>query len=99
MTSTVNPAPDVGQSDHQPIPEVKSFLLRDHLGRIGGKLHFVGTRYLHEVLCYAIDAFGFLIERNEQLTPAQFIERIRRAYDCEHEPRNQAVVAALAQLA
>lgn len=75
-----------------------SFVQRDHLGRIGGKFHFIGTRYLHDTLAYAIVTYGFLIERNEKVSPAQFIDRIRKAYDCESEPRNKAVVVALAQL-
>ena len=77
---------------------VKSFLQRDHLGNIGGKLHFINTGFLHELLTYAIDAYGFLIGRNEKVLPDQFIERIQKAYDCETEPRNKAVVHALAQL-
>lgn len=81
-----------------PAPSVQSYLERDYLGRIGGKLRFAGTKYLNEMLCYAIDAYGFLIARNERLTPQEFIERIRRAYDCEGEPRNMAVVDALGQL-
>lgn len=80
------------------IPEVKSFLQRDHLGNIGGKLHFINTGFLHEILTYAIDAYGFLIGRNEKVLPAQFIERIRDTYDCDTEPRNKAVVQVLAQL-
>ncbi len=82
----------------KPAAEVQSYLLRDHLGNIGGKLHFYASGYLHEVLTYAIDAYGFLIGRNECLSPAEFIERIRSTYDCEGEPRNKAVVDALAQL-
>lgn len=78
--------------------EVQSYLLRDHHGRIDGKLRFAYSGYLHEMLTYAINAYGFLIERNELLSPAQFIARIRSAYDCEGEPRNRAVVDALAQL-
>ncbi|BDT74155.1 hypothetical protein os4_37080 (plasmid) [Comamonadaceae bacterium OS-4] len=80
------------------IPEVKSFLQRDHRGNIGGQLHFINTGFLQEMLSYAINAYGFLIGRNEKVLPAQFIERIRDAYDCDTEPRNKAVVQALAQL-
>lgn len=82
----------------KPADEVQSYLLRDHLGNIGGKLHFNASYYLREMLTYAIGAYGFLIGRNERLSPAQFIERIRSTYECEGEPRNKAVVDALSQL-
>ncbi|MDT8992756.1 hypothetical protein RQP54_17925 [Curvibacter sp. APW13] len=94
MTNNQTP-PDQGAT---PAAQVQSYLLRDHMGNIGGKLHFYASNYMHEMLTYAIDAYGFLIGRNERLSPAQFIERIRRTYDCEGEPRNKAVVDALAQL-
>lgn len=45
-------------------------------------------------LSYIIGAFGFLIERNEEVTFSQFAQRIGKVYDAA-EPRTAAVIAAL----
>ena len=45
----------------------------------------------------AVANYGFLLALNEQLTGQQWIERIRRAYDCSPGSRNDAVVQTIAR--
>jgi len=76
----------------------KSAISKDATGAFYGKYYFVALPGLADTLAYALNAFGFLIRRNESVSPPEFIRRIRDTYDCESCPQNAAVVNALSQL-
>lgn len=75
-----------------------SFFSKDAVGRWGGQIRLVPNPLLIETINYAINAYGFLIQRNERVSPVEFSERIRAAYDCTDCPQNKAVVDALMHL-
>lgn len=74
-----------------------SFFTRDACGNLGGRIVLVPNPDRVTTINYACNAYGFLILRNETVTPAEFAARIRRTYD-ETVPQNAAVLDALASL-
>lgn len=84
------------QTDKSIVQE--SFFEKDHVGTIGGKIHLLPSHGLVETINYATNAYGYLIQRNERVTPNEFVNRIQAAYDCVDCPQNAAVVRALNHL-
>lgn len=76
----------------------ESFFSKDAFGRFGGQIRLVPNPQRVETINYAMNAYGFLIQRNERVSPVEFSERIRAAYDCTDCPQNKAVVDALMHL-
>lgn len=77
---------------------MESYFSRDAVGDLGGQLRMVPNPDRVATINYACANYGFLINRNETIPPAEFIARIRKVYDCETIPQNRAVVDALAHL-
>lgn len=67
-------------------------------GSFGGKIQLIPNPGTVETINYAMNSYGFLINIGETLSPSQFITRIKESYDCESNPKNRAVVAALSCL-
>ena len=72
-----------------------SYLDKDNIGNLGGKIQIVPNPGTIETINYACNAYGFLIERGEKLTCNEFADRIAMHYDCETIPQNREVVKAL----
>lgn len=78
--------------------QCQSFLSRDAVGTIGGKILLVPNPGTVETVNHAVNAYGFLIGRNERVSAFEFANRIEKAYNCNDCPQNAAVVAALRRL-
>lgn len=70
---------------------------RDKVGSVTGSFGTVSGSD-RETMDYALQAYGFLINRNEQLSLRQFADRIAAAYDVS-VPRNAEVVRVLKESA
>ena len=78
---------------------MQSHFTKDVHGQFGdSRITSAPSLPLVELVNYAINAYGFLIDRHETVTPVEFADRIRKAYDCVHCPQNRAVVEALGYL-
>ena len=75
-----------------------SFFTKNSDGFFGGKIQLIPNPGTIETINYALNSYGFLINIGENISPAQFITHIKDAYDCESNPQNRAVIAALSCL-
>lgn len=75
-----------------------SYLAKDAVGAWTGRIHLVANPLAVELINHAINAYGFLVNRNERVTAQDFATRIERTYDCVGCPQNAAVVGALRSL-
>ena len=78
--------------------EQKSFFTKDMHGRFGGEITAIPSLMRVEIINHALNAYGYLIDRNERVAATAFAARIRRSYDCVDCPQNAAVVHELEQL-
>jgi len=64
-------------------------------GRITYNLNMVNTDYDMSVIKYAIEAYGFIIQKRISLALSQFAEEIKQVYDIIDEPHNREVYKVL----
>lgn len=82
-------------SKQRPTTAQSSYFERDRVGTIRGRVQLVADTITVEIINFALNAYGYLIDRNEKLTAGEFAARIRSSYDCIGNPQNKAVVDAL----
>jgi len=63
--------------------------------RITYDLNMVNNDYDLHVIKYAIESYGFIVQKKISLTLSQFAEEIKRCYDVIHEPHNREVYRVL----
>jgi hypothetical protein len=69
------------------------YVSRDKVGNLSSTFS-VATQGEKDTLLFAIDAYGYIIKRNERVSFADFAERIAKVFDAT-EPHNAAVITAL----
>lgn len=73
-----------------------SYVWRDQVNVLHADLTHCGLNVNSDTLHHGVRSFGHLLNRNEQLTAAEFASRIERYY-CTHNAQTAEVVRSLRQ--
>lgn len=78
-------------------PASRGYVSRDYASRYATR-HGAASDAEKETMTYALQAYGFLVERNERITLDVFADRIARHYDVS-DPRTAEIVRTVRQVA